>query len=156
MSKVNPIPEGYNSVTVYLCLDGAAKAIDFYQSAFGATETMARITDGKGRVSHAEIRIGDTAVMLADEHPEIGFQSPTSLGASPVAFMLYVEDVDAAVQRAVVAGAELQRPVADQFYGDRSGEIVDPFGYRWTLSTHIEDVSDEEMQRRAAEFQKGS
>jgi PhnB protein len=138
-----------NEVVPYLCIKGAAQAIDFYKAAFGARETMARIADASGRVGHAEIEIGGSRLMMADEHPEHGFVSPTTLGGAHVLLFVTVPDVDASVQRAVAAGGRLTRPVADQFYGHRNGEISDPFGYRWTLSTKIEDVSDEELQRRA-------
>jgi PhnB protein len=145
---VKAVPDGYQSVNVYLYIKGAARAIDFYAQAFGAVETMARITDGSGRVGHAEVRIGNTTVMLADEHPEIGALGPTTIGGCPFSLMAYVPDVDAVVKRAVTAGAQLVREVEDKFYGDRSGQIQDPFGFRWTISTHVEDVSEEEMQRR--------
>jgi PhnB protein len=150
-SQAKPVPDGVHTVVAYLCLKGAAGAIDFYREAFGATEHGARITDSTGRVGHAEITIGDSTVMLADEHPELGFRSPLSLGGCPVLFMLNVPDVDAMVARAVKAGGRLTRPVENQFYGSRTGEITDPFGYRWYLSTHIEDVPEAELLRRAAE-----
>jgi PhnB protein len=150
-TKVKPVPEGVHTLQAYLCLKDAARALDFYKQAFGATETMARITDKSGKIGHAEIRIGDSVLMIADEFPEHRFRSPQSLGGCPVLFVLNVEDVDAAVERAVAAGAKLTRPVADQLYGDRTGEIEDDFGYRWHVSTHVEDVSEEEMQKRAAE-----
>jgi PhnB protein len=141
-------------VIPYLCIRGAAKAIEFYASAFGARETFARITDSSGRVGHAEIQIGGSTIMLADEHPEHGFVSPPSLGGAHMQLFVAVPDADAAVSRAVSAGGRLTRPVQNQFYGHRSGEITDPFGYRWTLSTKVEDVSDEEMQRRAADVER--
>ncbi len=140
------------SVVPYIGVKGAAQAIEFYKKAFGAKETLARITDGEGRVGHAELEIGGSELYLADEHPEVGLLGPQSLGGSHVMFMLRVDDVDAMIARAMAAGAKLTRPVADQFYGDRTGEVSDPFGYRWTLSTHVEDVSEEEMQRRAKEL----
>ena len=143
-----------NTVVAYLCVRDARQAIDFYTKAFGAIETGTRITDSKGRVGHAQVTIGDSPVMLADEHPELGFVSPTTLGGCPVQFMLSVSDVDAQVAQAVAAGGRLTRPIANQFYGDRTGEITDPFGYRWYLSTHVEDVSEEEMIRRAAAREK--
>jgi PhnB protein len=142
------------SVIPYLCIRGAAKAIEFYKQAFGAKETFARITDSSGRVGHAEIAIGGSTIMLADEHPEIGVVGPPTLGGSPVSFMVNVPDVDAMVGRAVAAGGKLTRPVENRFYGHRNGEITDPFGYRWTLSTRVEDVSEEEILRRAAEEEK--
>ena len=150
--EVRPIPEGQHGVSAYICVEGAAAAIDFYKTAFAATEPGARILMPGGTIGHAEIRIGDSTLMLADANPEMGFHSPGSLGGSPVMLVHYVEDVDAVMERAVAAGATVLRPVADQFYGDRSGQIEDPFGYRWTVSTHIEDVSEEELQRRAAEL----
>jgi PhnB protein len=142
-----PIPEGYHSVTPYLIIDGAADAIEYYKKAFGATELFRMPMPG-GKIGHAELKIGDSPIMLADEHPEMGYKSPTSWGGSPISLMLYVEDVDAVFQQAIGAGAKEQRPVADQFYGDRLGTLTDPFGHVWTISTHKEDVSMEEMQRR--------
>ncbi len=146
---VRPIPEGYSSVTPYLIVRGAARAIDFYKQAFGATELM-RFPMPDGRVGHAEIKIGNAPVMLADEFPEMGVRSPESIGGSATGLLLYVEDVDAQFQQAVAAGATVERPVKDQFYGDRSGTVIDPFGHKWTLATHKEDVSLEEMRRRMA------
>jgi PhnB protein len=146
---VKPIPEGYHSVTPYLILSGAGEAIAFYEKALGAEEIM-RLADPSGTVHHAEIRIGDSRIMLADEHPEIGALSPKTVGGSPVSIHLYVEDVDRAVERAVAAGAKLVRPVADQFYGDRVGGIEDPFGYRWFIATHTEGLTIDEIRRRAA------
>ena len=142
------------TVTAYICIRGAAQAIEFYTRAFGAKETFKRITDSTGRVGHAQITIGSSTIMIADEHPEHGFQSPLTLGGSPMLFHVDVPDVDAAVPRAVAAGGRLTRPIENQFYGDRTAEITDPFGYRWYLSTHVEDVPDDEMQRRAAEREK--
>jgi PhnB protein len=143
-----------SAVTPYLCIRDAAKAIEFYAKAFGARETFKRITDSTGRVGHAEIQIGSTTIMLADEHPELGFVSPLTLKGAHMQFFVAVADADEAVRRAVAAGGRLTKPVQNQFYGHRSGEVTDPFGYRWTLSTKIEDVSDDEMQRRAAEVEK--
>ena len=148
-ASVKAIPEGYHTVTPYLILDRAADAIAFYKKAFGATEIMRMDAPG-GRIGHAEIKLGDSAIMLADEHPEQGALSPRKLGGSPVMLHVYVEDVDAMVERAVAAGAKLIRPVADQFYGDRSGSLEDPFGYRWHIATHKEDLSPDEIGRRAA------
>jgi PhnB protein len=148
-TAVKPIPEGYHSVTPYLILSGASDAIAFYKKALGAQEVM-RLADPGGKVHHAEIRIGDSRIMLADEHPEIQALSPKTIGGSPVSIHLYVEDVDVAVERAVGAGAKLTRPVADQFYGDRVGGIEDPFGYRWFIATHKEDLTTDEIRRRAA------
>ena len=147
---VRAIPEGYHSVTPYLVVDGAAEAIRWYEQAFGATE-MLRLPMGD-KLGHAEIRIGDSYVMLADEFPEMDIRGPRSRGGPTSSLMIYVEDVDSAFDRAMTAGATVDRPVENQFYGDRSGTIIDPFGYKWTLSTHIEDVPADEMQRRMAEF----
>jgi len=133
----------------YLYIKGAARAIEFYAKAFGARESYARIADGDGRVGHAEITIGNSTLMLADEHPEIGVVSPATLGGSHMSFVINVPNVDDVVKQAVAAGGRLSRPVENKFYGHRSGEITDPFGYRWTLSTKIEDLSEEEVQRRA-------
>jgi PhnB protein len=135
-------------VTPYLILSGAGDAIAFYKKALGAEEVL-RLADPGGKVHHAEISIGDSRVMLADEHSEIQALSPKTVGGSPVSIHLYVEDVDRAVERAVAAGAKLVRPVADQFYGDRVGGIEDPFGYRWFIATHKEDLTIEEIRRRA-------
>jgi PhnB protein len=141
-------------VIPYLYLKDAARAIEFYKRAFGARETYARITDATGRVGHAEIAIGDSTLMLADEHPELGVVSPQTLGGSHMSFFVGVPDVDTMVKRAVDAGGRLSRPVETKFYGHRAGEITDPFGYRWTLSTKVEDVSEDEVQRRAREEEK--
>jgi len=148
-TTVKPIPEGYHTVTPYLIVRNAARAIEFYKKAFGATELM-RMAEPSGRIGHAEIRIGDSPIMLADEVPEMGFRSPESFGGSPVSILLYVEEVDAVFNQAVAAGAKVQRPVADQFYGDRTGGVTDPFGHVWYVATHMEDVSPEEMRKRAA------
>jgi PhnB protein len=150
--KVKPIPDGYHTATPYLIVNGAAKAIDFYKKAFGATEIM-RMGDGN-KIHHAEVKIGNSPIMLADEFPEMGAQSPETLGGSPITIMLYVEDVDTMFKQAVDAGATVERPVADQFYGDRTAGIKDPFGHKWYLATHIEDVSPDELNKRAAEAQK--
>ncbi len=148
---VKPIPEGYHTLTPYLIVKDAARAIAFYQKAFGATELM-RLADPSGKVGHAEIKVGDSPIMLADEFPEMDFRSPQTLGGTPVNILVYVEDVDALVSRAVDAGAILKRPVADQFYGDRLGVLEDPFGHSWSFATHIADVSPEQMHARAAEL----
>ena len=154
--KANPIPAGYHSVTPYLCVDGAARAIEFYKEAFGATEVM-RLEAPGGKIGHAEIKIGDSHVMLADEMPEINFRSPQARGGTSAHFMIYDEDVDARVERAVAAGAKLMRPVKDQFYGDRTGSVEDPFGHLWYIATHIEDLSPEEIRRRMdAEMAQGA
>ena len=141
-------------VIPYLCIRDAAKAIDFYVNAFAARETFKRITDSTGRIGHAEIQIGSSTIMMADEHPEMGFVSPLSLKGAHMQFFVAVPDADAAVARAVAAGGRLTKPVQNQFYGHRSGEVTDPFGYRWTLSTKVEEVPDEELQRRATEVEQ--
>ena len=149
-SKVNHIPEGYHTATPYLIVNGAAKAIEFYKQAFGATEIL-RMEDPKsGKIGHAEIKIGDSHIMLGDEMPEMGYSSPQTLGGTPVSIMLYVEDVDTVAAQAVAAGAQVLKPVADQFYGDRSGSFADPFGHQWHIATHIEDVTPEEVGKRVA------
>jgi PhnB protein len=142
------IPDGYRTATPYLIVKGAADAIEFYKRAFGATE-MLRMADPQGRVGHAEIKIGDSVIMLADEHPAMGYRGPRSLGGSSVSILLYLEHVDDVYARAVKAGAKALRPVTNQFYGDRSGTLEDPFGHVWTVATHVEDVPPEEMKRRA-------
>lgn len=149
MSKVKAIPEGYHTATPYLIVKDASRAIDFYKKAFGATE-LVRMPGPGGKIGHAEIKIGDSPIMLADEVQGMGFRSPESLGGSPIGILLYVEDVDAVFSEAVAAGAKVQRPVADQFYGDRTGGVTDPFGHVWYIATHKEDVSSEEMKKRAA------
>jgi PhnB protein len=148
-SKVKPIPDGYHTVTPYLIIKGAADAIDFYKRAFGATELF-RMPQPDGRIGHAEIKIGDSPIMLADEFPEMGHRSPQSLGGSPVSILLYCEDVDTVFNRAVTEGAKQDRPVEDKFYGDRGGSLTDPFGHIWHIATHKEDVSPEEMEKRVA------
>ena len=147
--KVKAIPDGYHSVTPYLIVKGAAAAIEFYKKAFGATELM-RMPQPDGRIGHAEIQIGDSRVMLADEFPEMGALAPESAGRSAVTMHLYVEDVDKVASKAVAAGAKQMRPVQDQFYGDRSGTFADPFGHTWNISTHKEDLTPEEIGKRAA------
>ena len=150
---VKPIPDGYHSLTPYLIIKGAARAIEFYKQAFGATVLMCM--DGPdGKVGHAELKIGDSPLMLADEFPEMGARSPQSLGGSPLSLLLYVEDVDTVGPRAVAAGAKILRPMKDQFYGDRSCTVEDPFGHQWTIATHKEDLSPAELQKRAAECMK--
>jgi PhnB protein len=144
---VKAIPDGYHTVTPYLIVKGAAKALAFYKKAFGATELM-RLEGPDGRIGHAEIKIGDSPVMLADEHPAMGCLSPQSGGKAGVSLCLYVHDVDALAAQAVAAGATVLRPVQDQFYGDRSGTFTDPFGHVWTIATHKEDVPPEEIRRR--------
>ena len=151
---VKPIPEGYRSVTPHLYVNGGAQALDFYQKAFGAEEIM-RVPMPDGRLGHAEFRIGDSVIMLADEFPEMNVRGPKSLGGAGISLALYVQDVDKFVERAVAAGAKLTQPVQNKFYGDRSGTIEDPYGHVWHVSTHIEDVSEEELKRRASQQQHG-
>jgi uncharacterized glyoxalase superfamily protein PhnB len=146
MPQVKPVPEGMRTVTPHLVCAGAAEAIEFYKRAFGAVE-IARLPGPQGKLMHAMIRIGDSVVMLVDEFPEMGGLSPKSLKGSPVTIHLYVDNVDAIVERAVKAGAKITMPVADQFWGDRYGQLVDPFGHHWSVGTHIRDVSTEEMQQ---------
>ena len=148
---VQPIPAGYHNVTPYLIVRNAAAAIDFYKKAFNAVELM-RFPGPGGKIMHAEVKIGDSPVMLADEMPEEGHVGPQTLGGVGVSMMLYVEDVDARFAQAIAAGATIKRPVQDQFYGDRTGTLVDPFGHVWSLGTHKEDVSMEEMQQRMAKL----
>ena len=149
---VKPVPEGYHSVTPYLIVKGASRAIEFYKKAFGATEVM-RFPGPNGTIAHAEIKIGDSHVMLADEG-QGNYRSPETMGGSPVSLMIYLPDVDKTFKQAISNGAKEARPVEDQFYGDRSGTLVDPFGHVWTVSTHKEDVSPEEMQRRMSAMAK--
>jgi PhnB protein len=146
--KVHYIPKGYNSVTPYLIIKGAARAIDYYKDVFGAKEVM-RMGAPNGRIGHAELEIGGSRIMMADEFPEMGHRSPENIGASPVSILLYVEDVDATVAKAVASGAKILKPVADQFYGDRMGFIQDPFGHLWGVATHVEDLSQQELEERA-------
>jgi PhnB protein len=150
---VKPIPEGYHSITPYLVVDDAKAAIEFYMRAFGAEEKF-RMPMGD-RIGHAEIKIGDSHVMLADEFPEMGHLGPKARGGCTASLMLYVEDVDSAFRQALDAGATEQRPVEDQFWGDRMGTLTDPFGHQWSLATHKEEVAPDEMERRMAEFSKG-
>ena len=150
MTSMQPVPDGYHSVTPYLAIDGAADAIAFYKKAFGATEVM-RMPGPGGKVGHAEIEIGGSRIMLADEYPDMNFRSPKAYGGSPVGLHLYVADVDAVARQAVAAGAKELRPVKDQFYGDRSGSIEDPFGHVWHIATRKEDLSVDELKRRAAQ-----
>jgi PhnB protein len=152
MANVKPVPEGYHTVTPYLFIKGAARAIEFYKSVFGACEIV-RMPSPGGQVMHAEIKIGDSVVMLADENPQIGALSPESVGGTGSGLNVYLPDVDTVAQKAVGAGAKLVRPVKDQFYGDRSGTLIDPFGHMWFVATHIEDVSPEEMEKRMAAAQ---
>jgi PhnB protein len=148
-STAQAIPAGYHSVTPYLCVREAARALAFYRQAFGAREIM-RLADASGRIAHAEMIIGNAPIMLADEFPDMDVRSPQAFGGSPVTIHLYVDDVDALADQAVAAGATVLMPVEDRFYGDRSGKLADPFGHVWMIATHKEDVPPEEIQRRAA------
>ena len=153
-TKVKPIPQGYHTATPYLIVKGCAGAIEFYKKAFGATELM-RMNKPDGGIAHAEIKIGDSPFMLADEFPEMDARSPQSLGGSPVQFYLYVEDVDRVFNQATAAGTKVVRPLQNQFYGDRSGGVRDPFGHFWWIATHVEDVPPEELSKRAAAAGRG-
>jgi PhnB protein len=150
MATVKPIPEGYPQVTPYLAVDGADAAIKFYSDVFGATERVRMPAPG-GKVGHAELRLGDSLIMLADEFPDMGSRSPKAVGGTPVTISVYVEDVDSVFDRAVRAGAKALRPVENQFYGDRTGTFEDPFGHHWSVATHVEDVPPDEMAKRMAE-----
>jgi PhnB protein len=150
---VKPIPDGYHSITPYLIVSDATRAIEFYKRAFGATELF-RLGAPGGKVGHAELKFGDSTVMLADEFPEMGARGPQTIGGSPVHLLHYVEDVDTVFATALSAGAVEARPVQDQFYGDRAGNLTDPFGHSWTIATHKEDVSAEEMARRSEQMQQ--
>jgi len=154
MSAVKSVPEGYPSLSPYLIVRDGAAAIEFYQKVFGATLRLKLDAPG-GRIGHAELEIGNGLVMLADEHPEMGALAPTTIGGTPVGLHLYLEDVDAVAKKAIAAGATLKRPVESQFYGDRLGSIIDPFGHLWHISTHVEDVSPDEIGRRAAALARG-
>lgn len=149
-SKVKPIPDGYHTATPYLVVNGAARAIEFYKQAFGAQELF-RMGGPDGKIGHAEIRIGDSPIMLSDEM--MGNKSPDSLGGSPGGIFLYVEDVDGVFDQAVKAGAKEEMRPMDMFWGDRFGSLIDPFGHRWSLATHVEDVAPEEMEKRSREWQ---
>lgn len=138
-----------SKVEVYICAKGASDAIEFYKKAFGAVETGARIVSPDGTIGHAEFKIGETLMMISDEHPDMNIVSPETLGGTPMTLMIHVENADESMARATGAGATVLRPLADQFYGERSGQIADPFGHRWTISQHIEDVTPEEMEERA-------
>ncbi|WP_419848910.1 VOC family protein [Candidatus Poriferisocius sp.] len=151
MSNVKPIPDDYPRITPYLCVNGAAAAIDFMVEVFDATERM-RIAAPGGMIGHAEVAIGDGLIMVSDEYPEMGVLGPKSIGGTAVTISVYVEDADATYAKAVAAGATAERPVETQFYGDRGGMLVDPFGHRWHVATHVEDVSPDEMARRSAEM----
>jgi PhnB protein len=150
---VSPVPAGYHTVTPYLIISGAARAIEYYKRAFGATEIV-RHGGPDGRIGHAEVKIGDSRIMLADEFPEMGVKSASSIGGTPVGLCIYVPNVDAVFAQAVEAGGKVERPLQDQFYGDRSGTLVDPFGHKWTIATHIEDVPPQELEKRMAAAMK--
>lgn len=152
-SRAKPIPEGYHAATPYLTVADSARAIEFYTKAFGAAEVM-RIPGPSGKIAHAEIRIGDSRIMISDEFPNMGAHSPQSIGGSPVAIYLYLDDVDATAKRAVAAGATMLTPVEDKFYGDRAGSLKDPFGHRWHIATHKEDVPIQELRKRAEAMAK--
>jgi len=154
MANVKPIPEGYHSVTPYLSIKGAVKALEYYKKAFGAIELLRM--EHEGRIGHAEIKIGDSPIMLADEYPEMGSVSPQTLGGSPVGIMIYVENVDTIFKQAIDAGGVEKKALQDQFYGDRSGTLTDPFGHVWTVATHVEDVSPEEIEKRLAAHKSAS
>ena len=154
MADVKPIPDGYPRVTPYLCVDGADAAIEFYTKVLGAHERM-RMPAPDGKIGHAELLVGESVVMLADEAPEMGVLSPKTIGGSPVTISVYVDDVDATFNAALEAGATSVRPLENQFYGDRSGQFEDPFGHRWSIATHIEDVPPDEMEKRMAELMGG-
>ena len=153
--KVKPIPDGYHAITPYLSVRDATSAIAFYTKAFGAKLKLRMDAPG-GKVGHAEVKIGDSMVMLADEAPDMDFMSPPARGGVSVLMYLYVKDVDATVTQAVKAGAKVTRPVKDQFYGDRSGEVIDPFGHRWFIATHIEEVTAAQVKKRMVEVMKKS
>ncbi|CAN5485618.1 Dot/Icm type IV secretion system effector PhnB [soil metagenome] len=153
--SVKPVPQGYEGATPYLCCKDANAALAFYEKAFGAVRTMYLPMPG-GKVGHAEIRIAGATIMLSDEFPEMGNVSPETLGGTATAILIYVDDVDAFVEKAEAAGAAILKPVADQFYGDRSAKLIDPSGHVWSFATHIEDVSAEEMEERVAAFTAGS
>jgi PhnB protein len=154
MAQVDAIPEGYPQVTPYLIVDGAKDAIDFYGKVLGAVERM-HMPGPEGKIGHAELEVGGSLIMLADPFPEMGVRDPKAIGGTPVMISVYVEDVDAVFEAALAAGATEVRPVENQFYGDRTGQFEDPFGHRWSVATHVEDVPPDEMERRAAEAMGG-
>lgn len=153
MADVKPIPEGYHSITPYLVMDGAADALEYYKKAFGATELF-RMEHG-GKIAHAEMKIGDSPFMLSDGHEEMGYKGPKALGGTPVGIMIYVDDCDAIFKQAIDAGGTELKALQDQFYGDRSGTLTDPFGHVWTVATHKEDVTPEEIDKRLAAMAAG-
>jgi PhnB protein len=150
MAKVKPIPDDYPRVSAYLHIDGASAAIAFYEKVLGAKERM-RMGGPDDKVAHAELQVGDSVIMLADEFPDMNVRGPRSIGGTPVSLMVYVEDVDATFERAISEGATSLQPVEDKFYGDRSGQFEDPFGHQWTVSSHVEDVAPDELMKRAAQ-----
>ena len=154
MAAVKPIPDNYPRVTAYLAIDGAGEAIEFYKKILGAEERF-RMPGPDGRIGHAEIQIGDSVIMMADAMPEMGAVDPKKLGGTPVTLTVYVEDVDATFKNAIKAGAKETQPVEDKFYGDRAGTFDDPWGHRWNVMSHVEDVSPEEMQKRMEAFSAG-
>jgi PhnB protein len=151
MANVNPIPQGYHSVTPYLFIKGAAEAIEYYKKVFAATERM-RMPGPNGRIMHAEIEIGDSTVMISDENPQVNSRSPQTIGGTSCCLHVYVKDVDTTVQAAANGGAKITQPVENRFYGDRTGTLIDPFGHMWSVATHIEDVTPEEMKKRMAKM----
>ncbi|HEX2195494.1 MAG TPA: VOC family protein [Actinomycetota bacterium] len=155
MADVNPIPDDYQQVIPYLHVDGAAEAIAFYEKVFGVTERM-RMPDPSGKIGHAELQLGDSVIMLADEYPDRGVRGPAAYGGSGVTISVYVEDVDDVFRRATENGAKVVQELTNQFYGDRSGQFEDPFGHRWSVASRVEDVPPDEMQRRAAEAMGGN
>lgn len=155
MASVKPVPDGYPRLTPYLCVHDGQAAIAFYAEVLGATERM-RMSAPDGRIGHAELQLGESVIMLSDEYPDLNVRSPKSLGGTPVTLSVYVDDVDTVFQQAMGAGAVALRPIEDQFYGDRSGQFEDPFGHRWNVATHVEDVPPDELARRAARFMGSS
>jgi PhnB protein len=154
MAQVDAIPEGYPQLTPYLCVDGAKDAMEFYAKVLGAEERM-HMPGPDGKIGHAELEVGQSLIMLSDPFPEGGVRDPKAIGGTPVMISVYVEDVDAVFEAALAAGATEVRPVENQFYGDRTGQFEDPFGHRWSVATHVEDVPPDEMERRAAEAMGG-
>ena len=155
MKAVSAVPKGYHTVIPYLIVNGADRAIDFYKKAFGATEVV-RMQGPDGKVAHAELQIGDSRIMLGEESPQTGHRSATTMGGSPISLYVYLPDCDKVVQQAVAEGAELKGAVEDQFYGDRNGTVHDPFGHVWTIATHVEDVSEKEMEERMKKFRSAA
>jgi PhnB protein len=154
MGDVKPIPDGYHSLTPYLIVDGAAEAMEYYKKAFGATELFRM--EHEGKIGHAEMKIGDSPFMLSDGHAEMGYKGPKAYGGTPVSLMIYVDDVDTVYPQAIAAGGTELKPLQDQFYGDRSGTLTDPYGHVWTVATHKEDVTPEEIDKRLAAMAAGA